>query len=169
MDLEFARPSEELIPAFGAFRDAFLATDQDMWREVHAPGRTDVLRYVEECRRFARGRMEPLVPTDTYWVFSGAEMAGELWVRHYLKHTLLRHGGHVGYAVQPKFRNRGVATAMLRFALERLRELGEVEALVTCDDGNVASARTIEKCGGVRIHDSRVNGRPHRRYLIALT
>lgn len=166
MNLDFRRPAMDLIPAFEAFRDAFLPTDVDMWSGVFESGRTNVPAYVEQAGRLACGEIEALVPTDTFWVFSGEEMAGELHVRHYLRKTLLRHGGHIGYSVQPKFRSRGVATAMLRFGIDRLRELGEVDALVTCDEGNVASARVIERCGGVRIPDSIAHGRPHRRYLI---
>ncbi|HEY9085244.1 MAG TPA: GNAT family N-acetyltransferase [Candidatus Tyrphobacter sp.] len=148
------------------FRDAFFPTDVDMWTGVFESGRSNVAAYVEQAQRLALGEIEFLVPTDTFWVFSGDEMAGELHVRHYLRRTLLRHGGHIGYSVQPKFRSRGVATAILRFGLGRLRELGEADAVVTCDDENYASARVIEKCGGVRIPDSEVNGRPHRRYLV---
>jgi predicted acetyltransferase len=37
---------------------------------------------------------------------------------------------------------------MLRFALQKARDLGIKRALVTCDDDNMASARTIEKNGG---------------------
>ncbi|HUY42071.1 MAG TPA: GNAT family N-acetyltransferase [Candidatus Dormibacteraeota bacterium] len=169
MKLDFRVPSVELVPEYRAFVASFLPTDVDMWSRTHALARSDPAAYVEQAQRFARGEMEPLVKSDTYWVFNGNEMAAELWIRHHLRGMLLRHGGHVGYAVQPAFRGKGVATAMLRFALERLRTLGEVEALVTCDDDNPASARVIEKCGGVRIHDSERDGRPHRRYLIPLS
>ena len=44
MDLVSAGPSLVLIPAFEAFRDAFLPTDEDMWRGVFATGRSDVRR-----------------------------------------------------------------------------------------------------------------------------
>jgi predicted acetyltransferase len=37
---------------------------------------------------------------------------------------------------------------MLRFSLQKVRDLGIERALVTCDDNNIASARTIEKNGG---------------------
>ncbi len=167
-ELHFRRPSPELRSAFEAFRDAFLPADVDMWTGVFGSGRSDVAAYIEQAARLARGKVDSLVPTDTFWVFAGDEMAGELHVRHYLRRTLLHHGGHIGYSVQPKFRSCGVASAMLRFGIERLRALGEVEALVTCDDENAPSARVIEKAGGVRIPDTMLAGRPHRRYLIPI-
>jgi len=42
-----------------------------------------------------------------------------------------------------------VATAALRLALEQAKSLGLPRVLVTCKDGNIASARTIERNGGV--------------------
>lgn len=169
MQLDFRRPSAKLIPAFERFRDSFLPDDYDMWRGLSLAARSDVPAYVSLLESMAAGTVPlPLVRSDAYWVLTEAAIAGELKIRHHLRGALLQHGGHVGYSVAPPFRCRGVATAMLRFALDRLRELGETEALVTCDDANHSSARVIEKCGGVRIHDSEMDGRPHRRYLIPL-
>ena len=115
-----------------------------------------------------RGLPERWVTSDAYWAFAGEEMAGEVHVRHYVRGTLWRVGGHVGYSVQPKFRGQGVATAMLHHACDRLRELGEVDALLTCWDENVASARVIEKCGGERLPNAIDAGHKARRYLIPL-
>lgn len=38
---------------------------------------------------------------------------------------------------------------MLAFGVQTLNELGVSDVLVTCSDDNVASAKVIEKCGGV--------------------
>ncbi len=57
---------------------------------------------------------------------------------------------HIGYVVVPELRRRGYATAILRRSLEiAYRSLGIAPVLLTCDDDNVASIRTIEKNGGV--------------------
>jgi predicted acetyltransferase len=172
MQLDFRRPSKELSSAFEAFLGAFLAEDHNMWPAdcVFGLARTDLNAYIEFLQQSAEGRGLPAgwVPAETYWVFAGDEMAGEIHIRHSVRGDLWRHGGHVGYSVQPNFRRQGVATAMLRRACERLRELGEADALITCWDDNVASAGVIEKCGGARIPDARVFNRTMRRYLIAL-
>ena len=86
--------------------------------------------------------------------FLVAELDGDVVartsVRHELNDFLERWGGHIGYGVRPAWRRRGVATEVLRRSLAHLREVAGVEvALVTCDDDNVASAATIERCGGV--------------------
>ncbi|WP_298889513.1 GNAT family N-acetyltransferase [uncultured Serinicoccus sp.] len=93
---------------------------------------------------------------------------GRVSIRHELTPFLRDLGGHVGYAVAPPFRRRGHATEILRLSVERLRGLGVARVLVTCDDGNAASAATIERCGGV-LEDVRVppgGGVPQRRYWI---
>ena len=70
-------------------------------------------------------------------------------MRHRVNESLLVVGGHIGYAVRPSARRRGVATAALRLALGMAARLGIDPALVTCEDDNVASARTIEANAGV--------------------
>ncbi len=172
LTLEFRRPARELFSAFETFCDAFRADDHNMWPDgnVFGKARSDLPGYLDWLERSAEGRGLPMgwVPAETFWVFAGDEMAGEIHVRHYLRGSLMRNGGHAGYSVQPKFRRQGVATALLRYACERLRELGEVDALITCWDDNIASAGVIEKCGGVRIVSAIIDSRTMRRYLIPL-
>jgi predicted acetyltransferase len=95
-------------------------------------------------------------------------VVGRVSVRHELTPFLLREGGHVGYAVGPAHRRRGHATEMLRQSVRRLAVLGVDRVLVTCDEDNVGSARTIEANGGV-LEDvvDLGEGRPRkRRYWI---
>lgn len=95
------------------------------------------------------------------------EVVGRVSIRYALTDFLRRIGGHVGYAVGPEFRRRGYATEILRQSLVRLRASGVDRVLVTCDDDNVGSARTIEKCGGVLENVEDVaGGTPKRRYWI---
>lgn len=104
-----------------------------------------------------------IVPMDSYFIEDDGRILGELYIRHRLSPRLEKIGGHIGYKVRPSARNRGVATEALRLGLRILRDLGIHQALVTCADSNLASARVIEKCGGRRIADAG----PERRYLVA--
>jgi len=106
------------------------------------------------------------VPMDSYFIAVEGRILGETFVRHRLSPQLEQLGGHVGYKVRPTCRNRGIATAALRLALGKLADLGVSRALVTCSATNLASARVIGKCGGVRIEDSVTAGRVIRRYWI---
>ena len=90
------------------------------------------------------------------------EVVGFLALRHSLNAWLLEEGGHIGYSVRPSRRGQGHASRALALAVRRSAELGLDRVLVTCDEDNVASARTIERNGGV-YEDTR-NGK--RRYWI---
>jgi predicted acetyltransferase len=94
-------------------------------------------------------RPEWFVPSTTLWWVDGTEYIGRIAIRHRLTPKLLEMGGHIGYDVRPSARQRGHATAMLRAALPVARSLGIEQALVTCDEDNVASRKVIETNGGV--------------------
>lgn len=51
--------------------------------------------------------------------------------------------------MRPTERRRGYATEMLSLALEHCADLGIGRVLVTCDKSNIASARVIQKNGGL--------------------
>jgi predicted acetyltransferase len=110
---------------------------------------------------------EDRVHCDYYWITEGEgrdeQVVGFLALRHSLTAWLLEEGGHIGFAVRPSRRGRGHASRALALAVRRSAELGLDRVLLTCDEDNVASARTIERNGG-DYEDTR-NGK--RRYWIA--
>jgi predicted acetyltransferase len=57
---------------------------------------------------------------------------------------------------------------MLRLALLEARKIGLEKVLITCDDGNIASAKVIENNGGVFERLTMKEDRKIRRYWIAL-
>jgi predicted acetyltransferase len=149
--------------------------------QATSPGYPSFLHYYSEGMPFERylqvlaeqergvGVPSDHVPTTFLFAFMGERIVGRVAIRHYLGARFERRGGHIGYVVVPEFRRRGCATQMLREALRIAHaRLGLQRALVTCADGNVASQRTIEKCGGVLqdIVDGPDLGRPERRYWI---
>ena len=99
-------------------------------------------------------------------------LVGRLSIRHELTDFLLREGGHVGYAVMPEYRRKGYATEIMRWAtLHCKNALGLDKILVTCDDDNIGSIKTIEKNGGV-LQDKIQNASGRvlkRRYWIDLS
>jgi predicted acetyltransferase len=88
------------------------------------------------------------VPSTTFWWVDDEEYLGRLSIRHRLTEVLSDVGGHIGYDIRPTRRREGHATAMLKAALPRAKDLGIDPALVTCDDDNVGSIRVIEAAGG---------------------
>ena len=146
-----------------------------------SPGYPSFLHYYHEGMPFGR-YLEVLaeqeqgvnlspehVPATFLFAFAGQRIVGRASIRHTLSAPLLRFGGHIGYVVVPEFRRRGYATEILRLALQLARaELGLERVLVTCDDDNAGSIRTIEKNGGV-LEDVATGPdlkKPNRRYWI---
>ena len=97
------------------------------------------------------------------------KIAGRLSIRHRLNEFLALVGGHIGYGVAPEFRGQGVATYMLRYGLDFMKQRGEDRVFISCHNENEASRKVIEKCGGefaglvAHPHD---NDEPYRTYWI---
>lgn len=116
--------------------------------------RTGCATFVEVLRTYAdpdRDLPSPWVHCDYYWITDGEpeEVVGFLALRHELNAYLLEEGGHIGYSIRPSRRRQGHATRALGLAVRRSAELGLDRVLVTCDEGNLASAATIVANGGV--------------------
>jgi predicted acetyltransferase len=103
-----------------------------------------------------------------WWITERNAYLGAITLRHALNDFLLRAGGNIGYGIRPSARGRGLATWALGAVLPQARALGLDRVLVTCEDSNLASAGTIENCGGVLedVRDTEL-GRT-RRYWITL-
>lgn len=123
-----------------------------------------LVKAVETVADTSQSSPDGLVHADSYWVTEDQVVIGFLQLRHTLNDYLLEEGGHIGYSIRPTYRRRGHATRALGLALDRARELGLHRVLVTCDDDNLTSAKTIESQGGV-LEDVRAD---KRRYWITL-
>jgi len=130
--------------------------------------------FLRQRKRFASEKTVPkdFVPDTLYFLMDGGEdkILGRIAIRHRLNDHLLNNpGGHIGYAIAPSERRKGYATEQLRLALEICREMGISPVLITCHKENVASARVIQKNGGV-LEDERVSkeGKVFQRYWIEL-
>ncbi|MFF5287796.1 GNAT family N-acetyltransferase [Paractinoplanes globisporus] len=102
------------------------------------------------------------------WIVDGDRVLGGIALRHGLNHFLINVGGHIGYGVRPSERRKGLASWALGLILDDARRIGLSRVLITCRVTNEASARTIEKAGGV-FEDIRGSGNDEvRRYWIVL-
>mgnify|MGYP002622888729 CR=1 FL=1 len=112
--------------------------------------------YIPRKIRFAEGRNLPegFVRQVDFLLWDGGRIAGMFCVRPRLNDFLRTvTGGHIGYAIRPEFRGRGLATEGLRLALERLRDMtDDREAYLFCHKDNPASLRVMCKNGGYVHH-----------------
>ena len=138
----------------------------------HGSGQGEVPPTYDEagCAEFAASLRRALetpiradwVPCSFFWIVDDDEVIGSLAMRHSLNDWLLEEGGHIGYSVRPSRRREGHAARALALALPRAADLGLERVLLTCDEDNDGSRRTIEANGGV-YEDSR---NAKRRYWI---
>ncbi|WP_305788925.1 GNAT family N-acetyltransferase [Symbioplanes lichenis] len=160
---------------------SWLAARDDWGRGVHQPGsglfRSDDVDspdgFAAWVRRLLRSSDPGIPPAPgwvhcTYWwIAAGDEVLGSIALRHTLTDELLEVGGHVGYGVRPAARGRGLAARAVAGVLPYAGRLGLDRVLITCDEDNVPSRRTIERCGGVLEDVRAIRGHgPVRRYWV---
>jgi len=110
---------------------------------------------IQKYEEFSKGINLPegYVPCTTYWLVDAENFIGRGSIRHCLNENLRKFGGHIGYFIRQKYWNKGYGTLQLKLILLKCREMGIKAALLTCNVDNVASARVIEKNGGIRIDE----------------
>ena len=129
--------------------------------------------FVAERLRFADP--DSVLPGDRvhcsyFWVVDDSgdrdddPVLGFLAVRHRLNDWLLEEGGHIGYSVRPSRRGVGHAARALQLGLDHAAGLGLDRVLLTCEEDNAASRRTILSAGGT--HEDTRQGK--QRFWIEL-
>ena len=109
------------------------------------------------------------VPATLYFLVNeNGRVLGAIHLRHVLNERLLQNGGHIGYGVRPSERGRGYASIMLNMLLNKLRDKDYTKVLLTCDDDNISSYKTIESNNGVLENKVEFEGELTRRYWINL-
>ncbi len=95
-------------------------------------------------------REKGLVPATLYFLVDEKnKICGALDIRHELNEYLEKFGGHIGYGIAPSERKKGYGKIQLKLGLEEAKKIGLKKVLITCDDNNIGSAKTIEACGGI--------------------
>lgn len=110
------------------------------------------------------------IPATLYLTIrkSDNRIVGNLQIRHFLNEELLNHGGHIGDSIRPSERRKGYATEQIRLALEKCRELGIGNVLMTCDKNNTGSSKSIQNNGGILENEIYVENELIQRYWIGL-
>ncbi|MEL7650051.1 MAG: GNAT family N-acetyltransferase [Sedimentibacter sp.] len=171
-----------LIEPSKKFKDEFAQMVQDYekygeieYYEMYKSALDDFNKYVENLIDNSRGigLKEGWVPCSTFWLIDNTNhILGVIRVRKELNSEFLRNiGGHIGYDIAPSNRRNGYGAHILKIGLEKVKSMGINTVLITCKSDNQASARIIEKNGGIfdsEIRDSD-SSKIFRRYWINMT
>src|SRR3989339_427733 len=87
--------------------------------------------------------------TMLYGFTDNQTIVGRVSIRHKLTDFLLKRGGHIGYSVAPRFRQKGYASEMMAQSILYCKKIGIEKLLITCASDNIPSWRIIEKNGGI--------------------
>jgi predicted acetyltransferase len=101
------------------------------------------------------------------WIVEGDQVLGGIALRHEFN-DYVQWAGHVGFGIRPTARRRGLAAWALGRMLDEARALDMDRVMAVCATRNVASAKTIERCGGIfeEVRDTEYG--PVRRYWITV-
>ncbi|WP_298863170.1 GNAT family N-acetyltransferase [Microbacterium sp.] len=154
MPIALAAPSLDLFDSWAATVAEFGAVHIDgAGLELGVvPGRAACEEFVAKAEKYGRPGTElpeGHVPCDYFWITDSGEVVGFIAFRRELNDWLRSFGGHIGYSVRPSRRREGIARAALDLVLDRARAQGYDRVMLTCDDDNTGSYRTIEGSGGV--------------------
>lgn len=169
---ELITPRIDFREEFIAYCEEFQAADEPFVHGQLADARRDFAGLIERWAGGAKGLDSP--PDGylgkTYWLVRSGRILASARLRTHLTERQAYEDGHVGYDVRPSERNKGYASLLLKLLLGKARDAGLAKVLVSCQKDNRASARVIEKNGGVFEREivSRDNGRPALRYWIDL-
>ncbi|GAA0452130.1 GNAT family N-acetyltransferase [Alkalibacillus silvisoli] len=170
--LKLIKPTASLQDAYMDFYHEWVSSGEEI---IPAALRKDPANFDQLVQHLLNieegiGLQEGYVPASTRWLVDEKyKILGACNIRHDLTGPLLERGGHVGYGVRPSERGLGYATFILGESLKLLKALEVPRALVTCNDGNIASLRVIEKNNGMQgLPFTEEDGNVVRRYWIDL-
>lgn len=149
--MKLLKPTHEYSEQITEYRDAFLHAEEQPHGSSSLQNYDFLDEWFEKVKKQELGEnlLANRVPSSQFLSFEKGELIGFVNIRHRLNKDLLRESGHIGYSVHPNKRRQGYATKQLKLALDEAQKLGLQSVLITCDKVNIASAKTIQKVGGV--------------------
>lgn len=93
--------------------------------------------------------LNDMAPLTTYWLYDEEKdrIMGATCIRHKVLGENGRLWGHIGYGVRPSERRKGYATYILKTAMKEAQKRDIKYIYVGAYTENIASCKTIEKCG----------------------
>ncbi len=151
-ELLLTLPDESMAGEINAYRAAMLAAGSSM-DGCGSLRRHEAAEWLAHARSLQSEETCPAnwVPATQFVCIRkrDSRIVGMIDLRHRFNDFLAEYAGNIGYSVRPDERRKGYAAWMLEHVLPEAAKLGLDRVLVTCEEGNEGSRRTIEKNGGV--------------------
>lgn len=109
--------------------------------------------YIEKTLRNETEEVDERIPATQFMAIrkNDNQIVGMIQIRHFLNAYLFKYGGHIGYSIRKSERNKGYAKEELRLALKYCKSTLHINrVLITCDNDNFASQKTIIANGGIK-------------------
>lgn len=90
-------------------------------------------------------------PFTRYFAIVDGQLAGFVICFWEMDHPDCLKLGHLGFMVSPSWRRQGIASCLLRFALNQYRERQVEEVLIATDQTNLPCRSLIESFGGTLV------------------
>lgn len=109
---------------------------------------------------------EGFVTASTWFAYVDDTLVGIMNLRHSLNDFLLHYGGHIGYSIRVSKRRKGYAKEMLKLTLNECDVRGINPVLITCEQHNEGSRKTILANGGIMENEETFDREIMQRYWI---
>lgn len=170
--IHLIKTDEKFINEIEAFKQECLKENANAINGAGSLATTDVKEWIKNSLAYEEQKncKEGYVSASQFLLLreDDNKILGSIQVRHYLNDFLKEYGGHIGYTIVPSERKKGYATFMLKEAIKITQDLGIQEILITCDEDNTASKKTILNNGGIYLKTVQVEGKNKKteKYLI---
>ncbi len=151
-ELLLTLPDESMSGEINAYREAMLAAGSSM-DGCGSLRRHEAAEWLAHVRCLMHEETCPpnwVSATQYVCIRKGdGRIVGMIDLRRRFNDFLAEYAGNIGYSVRPDERRKGYAAWMLAHVLLETAKIGLNRVLVTCEEDNEGSRRTIEKNGGV--------------------
>ena len=171
--LKLIKPSLDYADDIMAYREEFIQSNDSMDACGNLRECTTALEWIQTNEQYSNPDTCPKdkVPSEKFLGIrlTDNKIVGIISFRHHIDHPILSvWGGHIGYSVRPSERRQGYAKEMLKLCLQKCKAFGLDKVMITCNQNNIGSRKTILANGGVFDKTVEVDDRIVERYWISL-